>query len=72
MELFKNGNKVFAVFPKSEFKREEAIKEANKHFKVAGKDLEVQQGKMLDENTVVFSPAYKGNMWVVSRKGAKA
>lgn len=64
--LFKNGNRSFYVFSKDEPLRK-AMREANKHIKTKLENLEIQSGKMLDEDTVQIG--CKGNLWIISRRG---
>ena len=43
------------------------MKIANEHFKTKISNLEVQTGKMLDEETVKIG--CKGDLWIISRRG---
>ena len=70
MEIFKNGNRTYLVFPK-EMKKADAVKEANNYFKERADELAVVQGKV-NGDVVVFGSTMKGgNAWVVFRKGAR-
>ena len=63
--FFKNGNRSFYVISK-EVNREKALKIANSHYKTKLNNLEIQSGKMLDEDTVQIG--CKGDVWVISRR----
>ena len=49
-----------------EVNREKALKIANSHYKTKLNNLEIQSGKMLDEDTVQIG--CKGDVWVISRR----
>lgn len=68
MEIFKNGNKSYVVMPKS-YTKEQALKEANKHFKESKASLVIESGRMIDEETIEIGN--KGYLWAVSRKGKR-
>ena len=65
--IFKNGNRTFYVVSKKEGSADKAAKIANGYFKTAINKLEVQSGKLIDEETVKIG--CKGDLWVISRKG---
>jgi len=64
--LFKAGTRSFFVVSKDVAKKK-ALSMANDHFKEKISELEVQSGKMLDEETVKIG--CKGDVWVISRRG---
>lgn len=66
MEIFKNGRKSYVVMSKS-LTRQEALKEANKHFKEKKANLVIESGRMKDAETIEIG--VKGYLWAVSRKG---
>ena len=66
MEIFKNGNKSYVVMPKS-LTRQQALTEANKHFKEKKANLVIESGRMRDAETIEIGD--KGYLWAVSRKG---
>lgn len=65
--IFKAGKRTYFVIPKSKGTSDAVIKIANRYFKARKMDLEIQSGKMLDDETVKIG--CKGDVWVVSRKG---
>lgn len=66
MEIFKNGVKSYVVIEKS-LTREQALKEANNHFKEKKTNLVIQSGRMIDPETIEIGKT--GYLWVVSRRG---
>ena len=65
--LFKNGNRSYFVIPKKDAAKKRALAIANEHFKTRADGLEIQTGKMLDEETVKIG--CKGDLWIISRRG---
>ena len=67
--LFKDGNRTYFVISKKEATEKKALAIANEHFKEKVSELEIQSGKMLDEDTVQIG--CKGNLWIISRRGER-
>ena len=65
MEIFKDGRTAFAVIPKKDAKKVEALKIANKHFKTATEKLEVRTGYV--EGNALYLGG-KADMWIVTRR----
>lgn len=68
MEIFKNGKRTYLVF-KKDIGRRKALSKANEYFKEKVSELEIESGRMIDEETIKIGTA--GTHWVVSRKGKK-
>lgn len=63
--VFKAENRSFFVVSKR-VSKEQALTIANNHYKAKVSDLEIQSGKMIDDETVKIG--CKGDVWVVSRR----
>ena len=68
MELFKNGNRSYLVF-KKDIGRRKALSKANEYFKEKVSELEIQSGRMIDDETIKFTTT--GTHWVVSRRSKR-
>ena len=65
MDIFKNGCRTYVVLSKA-LTRAQALTKANEHFKAKVTQLEIQSGKMIDDETIKLGKT--GTFWVVSRK----
>lgn len=74
MEIFKSGRRTFVTVFKTEANKAEAVKIANKHFKVKLENLEVENGFVEGDDLTIFYPFQKkkSNVWVVSKRREKA
>ena len=73
MEIFKIGRRTFIAIPKIKGTKEEAteaIRTANKFFKVKLKNLIAESGEIDGEYLHIFYPNQrkKGTVWVVSKR----
>lgn len=66
MEIFKaiESAKTYAVIPKANATKDEAVKIANTHYRIKKEDLKVEQGNVEGD----FLYLEKGDYWVVSRR----
>ena len=65
MEIFKDGRTAFAVIPKKDAKKAEALKIANRHFKTATEKLEVRTG-YVEDNALYLGG--DNSVWIVTRR----
>lgn len=65
--MFKDSHgRTYIAVAKENCSKEEAIKVANRHFKIKKNLLEVQSGKLNKDNDLEIG--VRGDLWVVSRK----
>lgn len=64
-EIYKAGRRTYLVLSKS-FPKEEAIKDANLHFKTKKSNLIVQSGRLKGNDLFIEKT---GVVWVISKKG---
>lgn len=67
-EVYRTDSNRSVVAIDKKFSKEEALRIANEHFKVKLDTLEIQIGRTLGEEDLIF-PKKTGDVWVVFRRG---
>lgn len=67
-EVYKTDNNRSMVAIDKKYTKEQALRIANEHFKAKLESLQIETGRTLGEEDLIF-PKKSGDVWVVFRRG---